>query len=49
MRESGLSKGGEFSSENIVFKLLRTRNHLDNLKNAVNKVYDAKLSLKETK
>ena len=49
MRESGLSKGGEFSLENIVFKLLRTRNHLDNLKTAVNRVYDAKLSLKETK
>lgn len=49
MRESGLSKGGEFSHENIVFKLLRTRNHLDNLKTAVNNVYDAKLSLKETK
>ena len=49
MRESGLSKGGEFSLENIVFKLLRARNHLDNLKTAVNRVYDAKLSLKETK
>lgn len=46
MRESGLSKGGEFSTENIVFKLLRTRNHVDNLKKAVNKVYDAQNSLK---
>ena len=46
MREAGLSKGGEFSVENIVFKLLRTRNHVDNLKTAVNKVYDMKLSLK---
>jgi predicted nucleotidyltransferase len=49
MRESGLTKSGEFSTENIVFKLLRTRGHLDNLKTAVNKVYDMKLSLKETK
>lgn len=46
MREAGLSKGGEFSVENIVFKLLRTRNHVDNLKTAVNKVYDAQNSLK---
>lgn len=48
MRETGLSKGGEFSTENIVFKLLRTRNHVDNLKTAVNKVYDAQNSLKES-
>jgi len=47
MRETGLSKDGEFSTENIVFKLLRTRNHLDNLKTAVNRVYDTKLSLTE--
>jgi len=48
MREAGLSKGGEFSVENIVFKLLRTRNHVDNLKTAVNKVYDTQNSLKES-
>jgi predicted nucleotidyltransferase len=48
MRESGLSKGGEFSTENIVFKLLRTRGHIDKLKDAVNKVYDAQHSLKES-
>jgi len=48
MREFGLSKGGEFSTENIVFKLLRNRGHLDNLKASVNKVYDMKLSLKES-
>lgn len=48
MRETGLSKGGEFSVENIVFKLLRTRNHIDNLKLAVNKVYDQQNSLKES-
>ncbi len=48
MRETGLSKGGEFSAENIVFKLLRTRGHVDKLKTAVNKVYDAQHSLKES-
>ena len=48
MRESGLIKSGEFSTENIVFKLLRNRGHLDNLKTSVNKVYDTKLSLKES-
>jgi len=46
MRETGLSKGGEFSLENIVFKLLRTRNHIDNLKTSLNKVYDVQNSLK---
>lgn len=48
MRESGLIKSGEFSTENIVFKLLRNRGHLENLKTSVNKVYDTKLSLKES-
>ncbi len=48
MREAGLSKGGEFSTENIVFKLLRTRGHIDKLKDAVNKVYDTQHSLKES-
>ncbi len=46
-RELGLSKSGDYSTENIVFKILRTRGHLDNLKNAINKVYDVKNSLKQ--
>lgn len=48
MRESGLSKGGEFSTENIVFKLLRSRYHIDKLKKAVNSVYDNQRSIKES-
>ena len=48
MRESGLSKGGEFSTENIVFKLLRSRYHIDKLKKAVNTVYDNQRSIKES-
>lgn len=48
MRESGLSKGGEFSTENIVFKLLRSRYHVDKLKKAVNTVYDNQRSIKES-
>ena len=48
MRETGLSKGGEFSTENIVFKLLRTRGHIDKLKTVTNQVYDTQHSLKES-
>lgn len=48
MRESGLSKGGEFSTENVVFKLLRSRYHIDRLKKAVNTVYDIQRSIKES-
>lgn len=48
MRESGLSKGGEFSTENIVFKVLRSRYHIDRLKKAVNTVYDNQRSIKES-
>jgi predicted nucleotidyltransferase len=46
-RELGLSKSGDYSTENIVFKILRTRGHLDNLKNAINSVYDQNNSLKQ--
>jgi predicted nucleotidyltransferase len=47
IREFGLSKSGDYSTENIVFKILRTRGHLDNLKNAINSVYDQNNSLKQ--
>ena len=49
MRESGLSKTGEYSVENIVFKTLRSRGFIDQLKNTINKVYDSKVSIKEIK
>lgn len=48
MREVGLSKEGEFSTENLVFKLIRSKNHLEKIKNAIPKIYDAQHSLKES-
>ena len=47
MREAGLSKTGEYSVENIVFKTLRSRGFIDQLKNAVNKLYDSQVSVKQ--
>lgn len=46
MRETGLSTDGEFSTQNIVFKLVRSKNYIDKLKNAIAKVYDLEHSLK---
>jgi predicted nucleotidyltransferase len=46
MRKSGLEKSGEFSVENIVFKLLRNGGYLDSLKDYVRNKYDYGLSLK---
>lgn len=47
MREAGLSKTGEYSVENIVFKTLRSRGFIDQLKNTVNKIYDSQVSVKQ--
>ena len=47
MREAGLSSGGEYSVENIVFKTLRSRGYIDQLKNTVNKLYDTQASVKQ--
>lgn len=43
-RQSGLDESGEFSTENITFKLLRVKGYIEKLKNAVNKVKDKNLS-----
>lgn len=48
MRQSGLDTAGEFSTENIVFKILRNRNYIDRLKDTINKIYDTQHSLKES-
>ena len=48
MREVGLTKSGEFSTENIGFKILRSRGHLDKLRNNINHIFDKKASLKES-
>lgn len=47
LRQYGLDKGGEYSEENIVFKILRSRGYLDQLKSSVIQIYDKKLSIKE--
>jgi hypothetical protein len=43
-RQSGLDKKGEFSTENIVFKLIRSTGYLDKLKNAKINIVDKNLS-----
>jgi len=47
-RECGLEKGGEYSDENLVFKILRRNGYLDRLKDMKNKLIDKKLSIKES-
>ena len=47
-RECGLEKGGEFSDENLVFKILRRNGYLEKIKEMKDKIIDKKLSLKES-
>ena len=44
MRQSGLDRGGELSTENLVFKILRSRGHLEKLRNAITSTYDKQIS-----
>lgn len=46
-RQAGLDKGGELSEENIVFKILRAKGHLDKIKDGMTKIYDKKMSVDE--
>lgn len=46
-RQAGLDEGGELSEENIVFKILRAKGHLDRLKDSITKTYDKKMSVKQ--
>jgi hypothetical protein len=48
MREKGLRTRGEFSSENIVFKILRAKGHIGKLKDAINSQLDKEMSLSES-
>lgn len=45
MRQSGLDKSGELSTENLVFKILRNRNYIEKLKQEIINLYDKKQSL----
>jgi len=47
MRKSGLEEGGEFSTENLVFKVLRRTEFMDILDSYKNKAYDNLMSIKE--
>ena len=47
-RESGLQDGGEYSEENLVFKVLRRNGYLEKIRNLSNKLVDKKLSMKES-
>ena len=47
-RESGLQDGGEYSEENLVFKVLRRNGYLEKIRSLSDKIVDKKLSLKES-
>jgi hypothetical protein len=47
MRKCGLEKGGEFSVENLAFKVLRRNGYLEKLSNIKTKSYDKLMSLEE--
>jgi deoxyribodipyrimidine photolyase len=46
MRQAGLDQGGEFSVENLAFKVLRNMKYLDKLSKAFHQQQDDQLSLK---
>jgi len=45
MRKSGLEKGGEYSTENLAFKVLRRSGHLEKLNDIQKIVYDKSFTL----
>ena len=47
MRECGLEQGGEYSIENLTFKMLKRSGYLKKLNDIKNKSYDNELSIKE--
>ena len=47
MRQAGLDKGGEFSTENLAFKIVRNKGYLDKLYKNKNSKFDQELSLDE--
>ena len=47
-RQCGLEKGGEFSVENLVFKLLRNEGEMDKLYELKREAYDAMMSVDES-
>ncbi|CAB4125217.1 hypothetical protein UFOVP181_92 [uncultured Caudovirales phage] len=47
LRQAGLEAGGEYSVENLAFKLLRSRGKIDKFVKHINKLQSAELSLGE--
>ena len=47
-RECGLRDGGEYSEENLVFKVLRRNGYLDKFRNLTTKLTNKKLSMNES-
>ena len=47
MRQAGLDKSGEYSAENIVFKILRAQGYLDKIKDHAAQIYDKEMTLNE--
>jgi uncharacterized protein YidB (DUF937 family) len=47
MRKAGLEKGGEFSTENLVFKMLRNQGWLEKLNSYIGELQDEKLSIEQ--
>lgn len=47
MRQAGLDKNGEFSTENLVFKILRNDGWLEKMYECKNKLFDRDLSIEE--
>jgi hypothetical protein len=47
LRQAGLEKGGEYSVENLAFKLLRTQGKIDKLRTHIDRLQSSELSLKE--
>jgi hypothetical protein len=45
MRQAGLDRGGEFSTENLVYKVLRNNGYIDALYSKLNTSVDNCLSL----
>jgi hypothetical protein len=47
MRQAGLEEDGEFSNENIVFKVLRREGFLEKLQSVKTRAYDLKMTMTE--
>ena len=47
MRKAGLEKNGEFSTENIVYKMLRNQKWIERLQDHINDLQDQQLSIEQ--